>query len=374
MPASSQYVVDAAWPQTAGDSPACAAYLRARRRGRRLLAFLLAMLVGLVLVALTNGSYGLSLGQVLTSLSGSTTGSADIVVWNLRLPRIASAMVAGWGLGAAGAAMQCLIRNRLASPFTLGISHGASFGAAFAIVVLETGSAITAPANAGTAVRLAAADLSLTSLAAFVGAMATTVVVLLIARLKSLAPEAIVLAGVALSSLFMSGTIVIQYLASESEVAAVVFWTFGDVARAGWPAILVMTVATALGSVYFACQAFTFNALSAGDEAALGLGVNVNRVRLVGMGVAALVSALAVAFLGVIAFLGLLAPHIARRLVGEDHRQLMLHSGVVGALLLLAADTGGRLFIGSGGLPVGVLTSFLGAPLFLYLLLAARRR
>jgi iron complex transport system permease protein len=335
---------------------------------------MLAALVVLVLASLTNGSYRLSLGQVFASLGLAAGGPADIVVWNLRLPRIISAIVAGWGLAVAGTTMQCLIRNRLGSPFTLGISHGAAFGAAFAIVVLGAGGALIGPPQAGAADRIAMADLYLTSLAAFAGAMGTTVVVLLIARLKSMAPEAIILAGVALSSLFMSGTIVIQYLATESEVAAVVFWTFGDVARAGWPAILVMSVATLLGSVYFASQAFTYNALSAGDEAALGLGVNVNRVRLVGMAVAALVSALAVAFLGVIAFLGLLAPHIARRLVGADHRQLMLHSGMVGSLLLLAADTVGRLFIGSGSLPVGVLTSFLGAPLFLYLLLSGRRR
>ncbi len=357
-----------------GGGEAWESYRVAGQRSRRLLLAMTGGLVVMVILALMSGPYRLSIGEVIASLGLVEQGPAEIVVWNLRLPRIVAALVAGWGLAQSGVVMQCLIRNRLGSPFTLGISHGAAFGAAFAIVVLGSGGTMIGPPQAGAADRIVMVNLYITSLAAFAGAMATTMVVLLIARLKAMAPEAIILAGVALSSLFMSGTIILQYMATESEVAAVVFWTFGDVARAGWAAIGIMSIATLLGAVYFQSQAFTYNALSAGDEAAMGLGVSVNRVRLIGMAAAALVSALAVAFLGVIAFLGLLAPHITRRLVGADHRQLMLHSGLVGALLLLVADTCGRLFIGSGSLPVGVLTSFLGAPLFLYLLLTSRRR
>jgi iron complex transport system permease protein len=189
-----------------------------------------------------------------------------------------------------------------------------------------------------------------------------------------MAPESIILAGVALSSLFVSGTILIQYFASEVELASIVFWTFGDVSRSNWNEIGIMTLATIVGTVYFFLKRWDLNALSAGEDTAKGLGVEVERVRLWGMFMAALVSALVVAFHGVIAFLGLLAPHIGRRLVGADHRVLLLHSCVLGALLLLSADTIGRILIGSGTLPVGVLTSFMGAPLFLYLLIGGQKR
>jgi iron complex transport system permease protein len=203
--------------------------------------------------------------------------------------------------------------------------------------------------------------------------MITTVTILLLARMRQMAPESIILAGVALSSLFVSGTILIQYFATEVELASIVFWTFGDVSRSNWNEIGIMTVATVVGTAYFILKQWDFNALSAGEDVAKGLGVEVERTRLWGMFMAALVSALVVAFHGVIAFLGLLAPHIGRRLVGADHRVLILHSCIIGALLLLLADSFGRILVGSGTLPVGVLTSFMGAPLFLYLLIGGRK-
>jgi iron complex transport system permease protein len=204
---------------------------------------------------------------------------------------------------------------------------------------------------------------------AFLGAMTATLVILLLARLKKLSPEAIILAGVALSSLFTSGTILVQYFASEVEIASVVFWTFGDVARSNWQEIGILSLTTLLVLIYFVFNRWNLNALSAGEDTARSLGVEVDRFRLWGMLLASLVAALATAFHGVIAFLGLLAPHIGRRLIGADHRFLIPYSCLIGSLLLLLADTAGRLLVGSGTLPVGVLTSFMGAPLFLYLLI-----
>lgn len=203
---------------------------------------------------------------------------------------------------------------------------------------------------------------------AFGGALTATLVILVLARLKKLSPEAIILAGVALSSLFVSGTILIQYFASEVEIAAVVFWAFGDVARSTWKEIGVLGLATGLITFYFALNRWNLNALLAGEEVAKSLGVEVERIRIIGMLLATVVAALVTCFHGVIAFLGLLAPHIGRRLIGSDHRLLIPYSCVLGAALLLLADTAGRVIIGSGTLPVGVLTSFMGAPLFLYLL------
>jgi iron complex transport system permease protein len=153
------------------------------------------------------------------------------------------------------------------------------------------------------------------------------------------------------------------------EIAAVVFWTFGDVARSTWKEITVVSAAAALTTLYFVLNRWNMNALCAGEEVAKGLGVEVERVRVAGMLMATMIAALVTCFHGVIAFLGLLAPHIGRRLVGSDHRLLLPHSCIIGSILLLLADTAGRYIVGSGTLPVGVLTSFMGAPLFLYLLI-----
>jgi iron complex transport system permease protein len=241
------------------------------------------------------------------------------------------------------------LKNPLGSPSTLGISQGAAFGAALSIVIFG-------------------AEVFSVSFFAFSGAMAATLTILVLARLKSLSPEAIILAGVALSSLFASATLLIQYLATETELAMVVFWTFGDVARSNWQEIFLMTGTILLVSCYIISLKWELNAMSYGEETAKGLGVRVQRIRIIGMILSTLVAALATAFHGVIAFIGLIAPHIARRLVGENHGFLIPCSLLIGALLLLTADTLGRIIIGSGALPVGVLTSFLGAPMFLYLL------
>jgi len=337
---------------------------------RKVLFFfvLLIILIALAVYAIAAGTYDLSILKVIQALLGYGEGAGGIVIWNIRMPRIVAAIVAGWGLAISGVAMQCLLKNPLGSPFTLGISHGAAFGAALAIVVLGGG------ATQSSVVRTTASSLKFienlfsVTFFAFLGAMAATLVILALSRMKRLSPASIILAGVALSSLFVSGTILIQYFATEVEIATIVFWTFGDVSRSNWQEIGLMTAASVVVTFYFFVNRWNLNALSSGDEVAKGIGVEVERVRLWGMLMAALVAALVTAFHGVIAFLGLLAPHIARRMVGADHRLLIPYSCIVGALLLLLADTVGRILIGSGTLPVGVLTSFMGAPLFLYLL------
>ncbi len=354
-------------------SPIIEGYAESLRKKFRLFVVFLVALAVLAVFSVGLGSFDVSPLKVVATLLGYEEGPAGIVIWNIRMPRIISAIVAGWGLGVSGAVIQCVLKNPLGSPFTLGISHGAAFGAAFAIVILGAGGTQYGALRTTATSLLTVYNVYAVTLCAFAGAMVTTAAILLLARMRQMAPESIILAGVALSSLFVSGTILIQYFASEVELASIVFWTFGDVSRSNWNEIGIMTVVTVAGTVYFIVKQWDFNALTAGEDAAKGLGVDVGRVRLWGMFMAALVSALVVAFHGVIAFLGLLAPHIARRLVGADHRVLLPHSCVLGALLLLLADTLGRLMVGSGTLPVGVLTSFMGAPLFLYLLIGGRK-
>lgn len=330
-------------------------FLKQVRQKLLLLSGLLALTGGLAVYAVAQGAYDLTPWQVVRAIFGDADGAQRTVVWNIRLPRILSALSCGCGLALSGLAIQSLLKNPLGSPSTLGISQGAAFGAALAIVVFG------------------AEVFSITAFA-FTGAICATGVILILARLRRLSPEAIILAGVALSSLFGSATILVQYMATETELAVVVFWTFGDVARAGWRELGLLSAATALTFGWLLTRRWDLNALASGEETAKGLGVAVSRTRIHGMVAAALVAALATAFHGVIAFVGLIAPHIGRRLVGADHRMLIPFSAVLGALLLLLADTTGRVLAGSGALPVGVITSFMGAPMFLYLLVRGYRR
>lgn len=344
-------------------------YQAAFRKKVLLFFVALGLLGALTLYAIDVGSYHLSARTILRALFVQSEGPIDTVVWNIRLPRIVAAIVSGWGLALAGIVFQSLLRNPLASPSTLGISQGAAFGAAFAIVVLGAGGMQGGALRMQGTSPLHIYSIYAVTFLAFAGAISATLLILALARIKKMSPEAIILAGVALSSLFVSGTILVQYFASEVEIAAVVFWTFGDVARSSWREIAVMSVAASLITFYFLLNRWNLNALLAGEDVAKGLGVEVEKVRLAGMITATVIAALITCFHGVIAFLGLLAPHIGRRLVGPDHRLLVPHACLIGAFLLLLADTVGRYLIGSGTLPVGVLTSFMGAPLFLYLLL-----
>jgi iron complex transport system permease protein len=361
-------------------SSAIKAYTESVRKKLWLFGFFLCGVVFLSVFSLARGSFEMSPSKVVATLFGQMDGSAGIVIWNIRMPRIVAAIVAGWCLGLSGAVMQCLLKNPLASPFTLGISQGAAFGAAFAIVVLGAGGAENGATQVSTVQTVSAAgpmtirNIYSVTICAFLGALLGTVIILALARLKKMAAESIILAGVALSSLFVSGTILVQYFATEVEIASVVFWTFGDVGRSNWREIAVMAAATIVVTAYFVLKRWELNALAAGEDVARSLGVDVDRSRLVGMFLTALIAALVTSFLGVIAFLGLLAPHIGRRLVGSDHRFLIPHSCIIGSILLLVADTVGRTLVGSGTLPVGVLTSFMGAPLFLYLLVRGQAR
>lgn len=314
------------------------------------------------------GSSGLSLSEVLRALAGTGDEAASLIVWNIRMPRVVAAIVAGIGLAVSGAVMQGVLRNPLASPFTLGVSQGAAFGAALAIIGFGAGASGTAAADA---VRIS----NVWSVAgfAFAGAMAATLAVLAISRTRGATPETIVLAGVALGSLFSAATALMQYFAEDTQVAAVVFWTFGDLGRAAWRDVGIMAVVAGVCLVYFLWHRWDYNALETGAESAHGLGVHVERVRLLGMLAASFATAAIVAFLGIIGFIGLVGPHLVRRVMGSDHRFLLPASAAAGALLLLVADTVGRTLISPVVLPVGAITSFLGAPLFLYLLVARRR-
>jgi iron complex transport system permease protein len=329
-----------------------------------------ALIAGAAVVALyaiQAGAANLSIREVLETLLGQHAGTSSTIVWNIRLPRVLAAVVAGTGLAVSGAVMQNVLRNPLASPITLGISHGAAFGAALAIVAFGGGMV----GRTGPDVIQITNVFSVTT-CAFVGAMIPAFVIVGFARFRGATPETMVLTGVALGSLFTAGTALLQYFADDTQVAAVVFWTFGDIGRASWRDVAAIAVVTLIGSAYFLFKRWDYNALEGGSDTAKGLGVNVDRIRLMGMFVASLVTAVAVAFLGIIGFVGLVSPHVVRRLVGNYYRFLLPASAAAGALLLLLSDTFARTVISPVILPVGAITSLLGAPLFLYLLMSRR--
>lgn len=338
-------------------------YLKYTGRKTAVIISLALLTVVLGIFAICAGSAELTPAQVVMTLLGKGSESSEIVIWNIRLPRVIAAIVAGAGLAVAGCVMQNILRNPLASPFTLGISQGAAFGAALAIVVLGAGSMHSRSADA-----VIITSPYIVTISAFIFSMAATLVILFLASRVGVTPEAMVLAGVALGSLFAAATTIIQFFAHDVQVAAIVFWTFGDLGRASWREVNIMLILFILALLYFMLHRWDYNALDSGEETAKGLGVDVEKLRLGGMLISSLITSVAVAFLGIIGFIGLVAPHMMRRIIGGDHRFLIPGTTVAGCILLLASDTLARTIIKPVIIPVGAITSFLGAPLFLYLL------
>lgn len=323
----------------------------------------------LAVLSMTVGSASVSAWDVLMAVFGRADPRTSQIVIHIRLLRVLAAIVTGAGVAAGGCIMQGTLRNPLASDFTLGISQGAALGAAIAIVALGAGSAGSASTDA-----VAISNPYTVSAAAFIGAISATTAILMLARLRGMGPETMILAGIAFTSLFSAGTVITQYFASDVQVASIVFWTFGDIGRASWKELLIMTTVIVPIITYFYLNRWNYNSLEGGDDVASSLGVNVTLVRTAGMFLAALVSSVTVAFMGIIAFVGLVSPHIMRRIIGGDYCYLIPASCAMGAFLLLAADTVSRTIVAPVIIPVGAITSFLGAPLFLYLILRGNGR
>jgi iron complex transport system permease protein len=280
------------------------------------------------------------------------------VIWFLRLPPIVMGILAGVGLGIAGTTMQGVVRNPLASPYTLGIASAAGFGAALAIILgasLVTGQYLIIAANA------------------FFFALCSSLIIYGISRYKGVSPETMILAGIALMYLFSALTGILQYFGEERAVVEVVYWMFGSLARASWDKLLVMFIIIVICVPLIMLKSWDLNTLSAGDERAKSLGVNVDRTRIVCFILASLVTAGVICFTGTIGFIGLVAPHMCRMIIGGDNRYLIPASGLFGAVVLLSASILARPPIAPSFIPVGLVTAFLGVPLFLYLILRRRR-
>lgn len=333
---------------------------RFKARSAAFLAALLVALIGAVLLSLRAGSYNTSTIELIRGLFGrAADNKINIIVRNNRLPRILTAIISGAGLGASGCVLQAILRNPLASASTLGVSQGASFGAALAIIVFNLGST----ALAGLAVPLMA----------FAGSMGVALIILGLARFRSVSAEGIVLSGVAISSMLSGGTALIQYFADEVQLSTLVFWTFGDLGSTGWADIRLLAAVVALTGAYFLIHRWDYNALMSGVETAQSVGVNVKRVTMINMVLCCLTASAIVSYIGLISFIGLIAPHMVRQVTGNNHAVLIPGSMLAGATLLLLGDLVARTAASPILLPIGAITSLLGGPLFLYLLFKGKR-
>ncbi|MGP1587173.1 MAG: FecCD family ABC transporter permease [Treponemataceae bacterium] len=318
----------------------------------------------MIVVSINAGSVHLEVPVILKALFNQGSEEARVIIWKIRLPRIIAAIVAGAGLSVAGCIMQNNLRNPLASPSTLGITSAAAFGANVAIIVLSAGSMQSSTADAVTIT-----NPYLVTLSAFVCSMGAMFIVIFLAKIKGFRADVIVLAGVSISSLFGAGITFLQFFANERKIASAVFWTFGNLGRIAWKELVIMSIVVVVSIIYFLFRSWDYNAFNVGEDSAGALGVNIRRVRFGGLFFSSVVTAVAVSFLGIISFVGLIGPQIMRMLIGTDHKFLIPGSAIMGALILLVSDTVARTILSPVILPVGVITSFLGAPLFLYVLL-----
>ena len=347
------------------------AYNKYIRKKWIVLLVMVGLLLASAIASLSAGSASLSVINILRTVFGGGNRQQNAIIWNVRMPRVATATVVGMALALSGCVMQNVLRNPLASASTLGVSQGASFGAAVAIVYFGAGIQVNA---GGTASALTVTNPAMVTQCAFLGGIATTAVILGLARFRGTSPATMVLAGVAISSMFTGGTALVQYFCDDVMVATVVYWTFGSLGRAGWTEIAIIAALTFGAFVFFYYNRWNYNAMEGGTHTAKSLGVPVDRLIVLSMALCALISSVAVAFVGCISFIGLIASHIMRRFVGNDYRFLIPCSALCGGVLLLLSDIVSRMLLSPTVLPIGALTSFLGAPLFLYLIIKGGKR
>lgn len=345
---------------SAATGGAIAGWRRANARRVIIIAAALVLLAMSFAADLATGPAMLPVPSVLRSLAGqSSDPMLDAIVRTLRLPIALMAMVVGAALGVSGAVMQTILNNALASSYTLGISTGAGFGAALAILA---GAALPVPADWAV------------PLAAFAFAGLACALVSAVGRMRGATPELLVLAGIACLFLFQALLSLLQFLASPEALQQIVFWLFGSLLRASLAKVGIVGVVVALATPVLLADAWRLTALKLGDDRARALGVRVDRLRLRALVVVSLLTGAAVAFVGTIGFIGLVAPHIARLLVGEDQRHMLPASAAFGALLLSLASVVSKLIMPGTVFPIGIITALIGVPFFGWLILSTGGR
>ena len=348
-----------------GDAPAnnlLQSYHRQnRKRAVLVVVMLFAALAGVVLDLVT-GPAGLSLSDTLGALTGASDlpRGTDIIIWEVRLPVALMALLVGAALALAGAEMQTVLENPLAEPFTLGVSAAAALGAATAIVL-------------GLSLPGIPAVWSVTA-NAFLFALGALLLLQMLGRLRGGGTEVLILFGIALN--FTAGAFLslLQFVASADALQQLVFWTMGSLASVNWVGVKLLAVALVVVTPFSLLAAWKLTALRLGEDQARSFGVNVTALRRWALLRVSILAAGAVSLVGVIGFVGLAGPHIARMLVGEDHRFFLPASLLTGALVMSLASTLSKLVVPGVLLPVGLVTSLIGLPIFFSLILRGRGR
>jgi iron complex transport system permease protein len=337
-------------------------YLALVRRKGLLVGVLAILLLFSVVLDLALGPARLGLLDVVKALAWPDDAPLQtrVVLWDIRLPIALMAVVVGAALSLAGALMQTVLNNPLASPFTLGLSAAASFGAAlslaFGVTVLPIAADYVLPVNA------------------FVMAMLTALVIHVLSLRRGVTAETIVLLGIALVFTFNALLALVQYFASEQAVAAIVFWTMGSLTKATWAKLGITSLVVVAVLPILARRVWALTALRLGDDKAASFGVDVRRLRLQTLVIVSLLAAFPVAFVGTIGFIGIVGPHIARLMLGEDQRFFLPASVLSGALILSLSSVVSKSMIPGTIFPIGVVTSLIGIPFFIALVLGSKRR
>ncbi|MCI2074585.1 MAG: iron ABC transporter permease [Candidatus Methanomethylophilus sp.] len=321
-----------------------------------------AALIVLSGVSLTIGDYKIDFFRCFSVVWEHITGNVgtseearlqDYVIWNLRLTTVCGGIIAGVALSICGVAMQSILKNPLADPYTTGVSSGAGFGATLAIVA---GSSVVTDQYAVVG-------------NAFIFALVPTAVILAVAKIKNSSPATMIMAGVAVMYVFNALSTIIKLWGDPNSLSAILEWQVGSIGGISWKNLTLMFFATVIGLIIIQSLARELNVLATGEDSAKALGLDVERLRNLTMIVVALLAAAIVSFTGLIGFVGLIAPHAARIIIGADNRYLVPASALLGAVVLISAEIVGKTLMSPSVIPVGVITSLLGGPIFLWLLL-----
>lgn len=329
---------------------------------RRIIFILIGLLICTVsfITDVIVGPASLTLRDVWLAVmqSPEVSKNADVIIWSVRLPTAVMALLVGASLGIAGAGMQTILDNPLSSPYTLGISAGAGFGASLVVVVglssLEFLGEFMVPFGA------------------FVFAGLTSFFIYSINKIKNFSSETMILAGIGMMFLFQALQSLMQYMATPEALQNIVFWTMGSLTKANWLSISIVLVALLVMLPLMMRESWRLTALKLGDEKASGLGVNVEHLRVKIFLFISIITAVAVSFVGTIGFIGIVGPHIARMLVGEDQRYFLPLSAVCGMVILSLASIASKMLIPGAMFPIGIVTAIIGVPFFFSLVLTRK--
>ena len=325
-----------------------------------ILTGLLIGIISLLLINISTGSTSISLQEILRVVfTGVGDDNNKMIILDIRMPMALMAIVVGASLGIGGCEIQTILRNPIASPFTLGISAAASFGAAVGLIlnnnIFYLPDTLAVTANA------------------FVFSLLVAVMIYIFSLQRQIGKTAIILFGIALNFLFSALTMILQYVANEDQLQSLIFWNFGSLLKTTWTKFYIVLVVLIICVIILTKNAWKLTAMTLDDTKSKSLGVDTTKVRRMAIFMTSLLSAVAISFVGTIGFIGLIAPHIARQLVGEDQRFFMPLSAFIGAFVLSLAFLISKLIIKGVILPIGLVTSVIGIPFFIIIIFSKMR-